>query len=400
MLCTLCTTPSLADITTVAPDNASTYTDTIKSYFGDTTSLSKFNSNSGTMTLQGSALDEKNVKGSKSASRGSAYGRVFIIASEVKLNDSNIVGIKVCPVQIDAWVKKNPSADGDAGSGNICGGSDKRTVRFYQRIPGGDNSDKCLWLCANGYTGNSCEYEIDTNYNAKYSTDSVSYSLSVNTSGDDKDTSTNKGIHLGAQYFCSGDGYKYNDLAKRYLAATEMVSDGTGAKVQPVILSTSVGHANIIENTHSHLYYKLTGTAQIFCLAGYQPNSANTGCQKIPTNPCSGASTFRVPFTANGGNYVYNGALGCSYNSDTNTWCKMPNGGTTKCAAGYYGTPSIITISSTCGWNSSGCTACPSPGTSAEGATQKSECYRSAQSGTVCDAVGCYTESGMCYWQE
>lgn len=59
-----------------------------------------------------------------------------------------------------------------------------------------------------------------------------------------------------------------------------------------------------------------------------------------------------------------------------------------KCESGYYGTPLNA---------SSGCTKCPSPGTSAQGATSITQCYIPANT-SLSDTTGSYTYTSDCYY--
>ena len=61
-----------------------------------------------------------------------------------------------------------------------------------------------------------------------------------------------------------------------------------------------------------------------------------------------------------------------------------------RCSAGYYGTVGALV-------NSSSCTQCPSPGTSAAGATSQSDCYIPAGT-TGSDSTGTYKYTSNCYY--
>ena len=60
-----------------------------------------------------------------------------------------------------------------------------------------------------------------------------------------------------------------------------------------------------------------------------------------------------------------------------------------RCSAGYYGTVTLV--------SSSACTQCPSPGTSAAGATSQSDCYIPAGT-TGSDSTGTYKYTANCYY--
>jgi len=114
------------------------------------------------------------------------------------------------------------------------------------------------------------------------------------------------------------------------------------------------------------------------CFTGYECNLVTLICEKC--NGCSNC-TSDTTWGASSTGYETKATRTCKCNSCIEEY-------SFRCAAGYYGNPTITT---------SGCTACPTGGTSAPGAKAKTECYIPAGT-TQSDSTGTYVITSNCYY--
>ena len=141
-------------------------------------------------------------------------------------------------------------------------------------------------------------------------------------------------------------------------------------------------------------YYDTTGIFSCSrCETGYEltqqratvPNCSNEILFNVCRKPCDGTCSDCTTSAWTAGNTGYQKRTYASCNTAT---CVCTKTAQYRCAAGYYGTSSNGT---------SGCTRCPSSGSSAAGTTAITSCY--LPSGTTgSDSTGSYTYTANCYY--
>ncbi len=141
-------------------------------------------------------------------------------------------------------------------------------------------------------------------------------------------------------------------------------------------------------------YYDTTGIFSCSrCETGYEltqqratvPNCSNEILFNVCRKPCDGTCSDCTTSAWTAGNTGYQKRTYASCNTAT---CVCTKTAQYRCAAGYYGTSSNGT---------SGCTRCPSNGSSTAGATAITSCY--LPSGTTgSDSTGSYTYTSNCYY--
>ncbi len=187
------------------------------------------------------------------------------------------------------------------------------------------------------------------------------------------------------------------------ISAASVISNASGivtACVGPLVCPTGAGTCTMIRVQETTCLFGRTqyyNTYGIFsctsCDAGYEltqqaasvPGCSNEISFNVCRKSCDGTCSDCTTSAWTAGNTGYQKRTYASCNTAT---CVCTKRTQYQCAAGYYGTSSNGT---------SGCSRCPSNGSSTAGATAITSCY--LPSGTTgSDSTGSYTYTSNCYY--
>ena len=187
------------------------------------------------------------------------------------------------------------------------------------------------------------------------------------------------------------------------ISATSVISNASGivtACVGTSVCPTGAGTCTMIRVQETTCLFGRTqyyNTYGIFsctsCDAGYEltqqaasvPGCSNEILFNVCRKSCDGTCSDCTTSAWTAGNTGYQKRTYASCNTAT---CVCTKTAQYRCAAGYYGTSSNGT---------SGCSRCPSNGSSTAGATAITSCY--LPSGTTgSDSTGSYTYTSNCYY--
>lgn len=167
----------------------------------------------------------------------------------------------------------------------------KNPWTVYYRPTGFKNvTDNCLWLCADGYSGENCMTPPENliNCDSRYTntTDGAVFGdVKIMTSGGDQPN-----FKTGVDFFETGQKdtdaetgkWEYNSL----LGIVRFLDHGVVAA--PVKVQCARDNWREIDSFVESIYVK--GDEKLLCAEGFKPNANNTDCEAIDFNKCDPAT--------------------------------------------------------------------------------------------------------------